>query len=43
MRKLMLKYAGYGIGELYRSLFISAQVKLLQRYIPELRAEDVEM
>ena len=39
----MARYAGYGLGELYRSVCISAQVKLLQKYIPELKQEDVEM
>uniref|UniRef100_A0A914HH66 L-2-hydroxyglutarate dehydrogenase, mitochondrial n=1 Tax=Globodera rostochiensis TaxID=31243 RepID=A0A914HH66_GLORO len=43
MWKLMGRYAAAGVGELYRSTFTSAQVKLLQRYVPELRPNDVEM
>lgn len=42
MWKLMGRYVGAGIDELYRSMFTSAQVKLLQKYVPELRLEDVE-
>jgi len=41
MQKLMLKYTAYGMGEMYRSLNTRAQVKLLQRFVPELRYEDV--
>uniref|UniRef100_A0A183C720 L-2-hydroxyglutarate dehydrogenase, mitochondrial n=1 Tax=Globodera pallida TaxID=36090 RepID=A0A183C720_GLOPA len=42
MWKLMGRYAAAGVGELYRSTFTAAQVKLLQRYVPELRPNDVE-
>ncbi|KAL3113039.1 hypothetical protein niasHT_013504 [Heterodera trifolii] len=42
MWKLMGRHWAAGIGEFYRSVFVSAQVKLLQRYVPELRSEDVE-
>lgn len=31
----------YGIGEMYRGVFIGAQVKNLQKYIPELSLSDV--
>ncbi|KAE9556680.1 hypothetical protein FO519_000086 [Halicephalobus sp. NKZ332] len=41
MQKLMLKYTVFGIGETYRSLFPSAQVKLLQKFVPSLKPEDV--
>jgi len=40
-RKLMLKYAIPGMQEMYRSLNIRAQVTLLQRFMPELKVEDV--
>jgi 2-hydroxyglutarate dehydrogenase len=43
MLKLMLKYAAFGSGEMWRSIYHRAQVKLLQRFIvPELKASDVE-
>ncbi|KAK6039189.1 hypothetical protein COOONC_23307, partial [Cooperia oncophora] len=41
MRKLTFKYLKYGLTELYRGIFISAQVKQLQRFIPELKLSDV--
>lgn len=41
MHKLMWKFLGYGTKEMYRGIFIGAQVKQLQRYIPELTAHDV--
>lgn len=31
----------FGVGEMYRGLFIGAQVKNLQKYIPELSLSDV--
>lgn len=37
----MMKYTVYGMGEMYRSINIRAQVKLLQRFVPELKFEDV--
>ncbi|ETN74015.1 FAD dependent oxidoreductase [Necator americanus] len=40
-RKLVGKYFTFGMKELYRGIFISAQVKQLQRFIPELRRSDV--
>ncbi|XP_039598221.1 L-2-hydroxyglutarate dehydrogenase, mitochondrial isoform X1 [Polypterus senegalus] len=41
LQKLVYRNITYGIGEMYRSLIISAQVKLLQKYIPELSSSDV--
>uniref|UniRef100_UPI00358E0808 L-2-hydroxyglutarate dehydrogenase, mitochondrial-like isoform X1 n=1 Tax=Myxine glutinosa TaxID=7769 RepID=UPI00358E0808 len=41
LQKLVLKNFAYGIGELYRGFSISAQVKVLKRYIPEITAADV--
>ncbi|XP_051873444.1 L-2-hydroxyglutarate dehydrogenase, mitochondrial isoform X2 [Pristis pectinata] len=41
VQKLALKHVAFGINEMYRGLVISAQVKQLQRYIPELTVNDV--
>ncbi|CAD5224063.1 unnamed protein product [Bursaphelenchus okinawaensis] len=41
MQRLMVKYAGFGMGEMYRGIFYNAQVKKLQRYIPEISHSDV--
>ncbi|KAK6478887.1 L-2-hydroxyglutarate dehydrogenase [Huso huso] len=41
LRKLVFRNLVYGVGEMYRGIFISAQVKLLQKYIPELSINDV--
>ncbi|KAG7466162.1 hypothetical protein MATL_G00161870 [Megalops atlanticus] len=41
LQKLVMKNIVYGVGEMYRGLFISAQVKILQKYIPELSLSDV--
>ncbi|VDD94474.1 unnamed protein product, partial [Enterobius vermicularis] len=41
MHKLMWKFLGYGLKEMYRGIFIGAQVKQLQRYVPELTVADV--
>ena len=41
LQKLVLRNIKYGIGELYRGIFISAQVKMLQKYIPEISRSDV--
>ncbi|EPB79220.1 hypothetical protein ANCCEY_01643 [Ancylostoma ceylanicum] len=41
MRKLVGKYFTYGMKELYRGIFIGAQVKQLQRFVPELKRSDV--
>uniref|UniRef100_A0A914MHC5 FAD dependent oxidoreductase domain-containing protein n=1 Tax=Meloidogyne incognita TaxID=6306 RepID=A0A914MHC5_MELIC len=42
-QKLIFKYACYGFGELTRSFYIPAQIKLLQQYIPEITSNDVEI
>lgn len=42
LRKLMFQYFTFGVGEYYRGIIKSAQVKQLQRYIPSLKVEDVE-
>ncbi|KAM9842823.1 L-2-hydroxyglutarate dehydrogenase, mitochondrial [Aulostomus maculatus] len=41
LQKLVLKNITYGLGEMYRGIFIGAQVKILQKYIPELSLNDV--
>ncbi|KAM4625611.1 L-2-hydroxyglutarate dehydrogenase, mitochondrial [Polymixia lowei] len=41
LQKLILKNISYGLGEMYRGIFIGAQVKLLQKYIPEIVLSDV--
>ncbi|XP_041809645.1 L-2-hydroxyglutarate dehydrogenase, mitochondrial [Chelmon rostratus] len=41
LQKLVMRNMAYGIGEMYRGVFIGAQVKLLQKYIPELTLSDV--
>ncbi|XP_005996023.2 L-2-hydroxyglutarate dehydrogenase, mitochondrial isoform X1 [Latimeria chalumnae] len=41
LRKLVFRNILYGMGEMYRGIFISAQVKQLQRYIPEVTSNDV--
>lgn len=41
LQKLVLKNITYGMGEMYRGVFIGAQVKILQRYIPEISLSDV--
>ncbi|XP_078090087.1 L-2-hydroxyglutarate dehydrogenase, mitochondrial isoform X3 [Mustelus asterias] len=41
VQKLVLKNVAFGVNELYRGLVIAAQVKQLQRYIPELTVNDV--
>lgn len=42
MRHLIKKYFFFGICETYRGLVKSAQVKQLQRFIPELQVSDVK-
>ncbi|XP_015791545.1 L-2-hydroxyglutarate dehydrogenase, mitochondrial [Tetranychus urticae] len=39
--KLSLKYLKEGAQEIYRSLNIDAQIKILQQYIPSIKKEDV--
>lgn len=41
LQRLVLKNLVYGVGEMYRGVFIGAQVKILQKYIPELSLNDV--
>ncbi|XP_056152078.1 L-2-hydroxyglutarate dehydrogenase, mitochondrial isoform X2 [Lampris incognitus] len=41
LQKLVLKNMRYGLGEMYRGVFVNAQVKILQKYIPELSPSDV--
>lgn len=36
-----MKNIVYGMGEIYRGVFTSAQVKNLQKFIPELSPSDV--
>nr|XP_015824682.2 L-2-hydroxyglutarate dehydrogenase, mitochondrial [Nothobranchius furzeri] len=41
LQKLILRNVTYGVGEMYRGVFIGAQVKILQKYIPEMSLKDV--
>ncbi|KAM4543290.1 L-2-hydroxyglutarate dehydrogenase, mitochondrial [Odontesthes bonariensis] len=41
LQRLIMRNVTYGIGEMYRGVFIGAQVKILQKYIPELSLSDV--
>ncbi|KAK1894498.1 L-2-hydroxyglutarate dehydrogenase mitochondrial [Dissostichus eleginoides] len=41
LQRLVMKNMVYGMGEMYRGIFIGAQVKILQKYIPELSLSDV--
>ncbi|KAM9354172.1 L-2-hydroxyglutarate dehydrogenase, mitochondrial [Pholidichthys leucotaenia] len=41
LQKLVMRNITYGVGEMYRGLFIGEQVKILQKYIPELSSNDV--
>ncbi|XP_076013678.1 L-2-hydroxyglutarate dehydrogenase, mitochondrial [Genypterus blacodes] len=41
LQRLVLKNVTYGLGEMYRGIFIGAQIKLLQKYIPEISVKDV--
>uniref|UniRef100_A0A673N386 L-2-hydroxyglutarate dehydrogenase, mitochondrial n=1 Tax=Sinocyclocheilus rhinocerous TaxID=307959 RepID=A0A673N386_9TELE len=41
LQKLVMKNIVYGMGEIYRGVFTSAQVKNLQKFIPELSPSDV--
>ncbi|CAI5452373.1 unnamed protein product [Caenorhabditis angaria] len=41
MQKLVRKHFTFGIKEFYRGVWIAAQVKQLQRFIPELKLSDV--
>ncbi|KAM8833813.1 L-2-hydroxyglutarate dehydrogenase, mitochondrial [Synchiropus picturatus] len=41
LQKLVLRNVIYGVGEMYRGIFTGAQVKVLQKYIPEISRSDV--
>ncbi|XP_008311314.1 L-2-hydroxyglutarate dehydrogenase, mitochondrial [Cynoglossus semilaevis] len=41
LQKLVMRNLTQGLSELYRGIVISAQVKILQKYIPEITASDV--
>ncbi|OCT68320.1 L-2-hydroxyglutarate dehydrogenase, mitochondrial [Xenopus laevis] len=41
LHKLVLKNLSYGMGEMYRAFFLSAQLKELQKFIPELTFNDI--
>ncbi|KAI2657989.1 L-2-hydroxyglutarate dehydrogenase, mitochondrial [Labeo rohita] len=41
LQRLVMKNIVYGMGEIYRGVFTSAQVKNLQKFIPELSTSDV--
>jgi 2-hydroxyglutarate dehydrogenase len=41
LRKLVLGNMSYAFGELYRGINISAQVKVLQKFVPSLKTSDV--
>uniref|UniRef100_A0A1B6C7V0 L-2-hydroxyglutarate dehydrogenase, mitochondrial n=1 Tax=Clastoptera arizonana TaxID=38151 RepID=A0A1B6C7V0_9HEMI len=40
-RRLALKYVSFGSSEIINSVFPSLQVKVLQKYIPEITAKDI--
>jgi 2-hydroxyglutarate dehydrogenase len=40
-QKLALKYAGFGVGEMIRSTFISLQLKELRKFIPNIGPSDI--
>eukprot|EP00911_Craspedida_sp_UC1_P002597 UC1_evm1s1925 len=40
--RLAARFFSYGASEFYRSIVLEAQVRQLQRYIPEMTADDVE-
>ncbi|KAH0620216.1 hypothetical protein JD844_020263 [Phrynosoma platyrhinos] len=39
--KLVFRNLSYGMGEMYRACFLSAQVKQLQKFIPEVSINDI--
>lgn len=41
LQRLVMKNIVYGVGEIYRGVFPGAQVKILQKFIPELSSSDV--
>ena len=42
LQKLILKYWRFGSREIYESFVLSAQIKKLQRYIPDITLADIE-
>ncbi|KAK7458949.1 hypothetical protein BaRGS_00039080 [Batillaria attramentaria] len=41
LRKLAWRHLSYGVQEMYKGVYIRAQVKQLQRFVPKLRPADV--
>ncbi|XP_060081586.1 L-2-hydroxyglutarate dehydrogenase, mitochondrial-like, partial [Ylistrum balloti] len=41
LQKLATRHLAFGIKEMYRGFYISAQVRLLQKYVPSLKREDI--
>jgi 2-hydroxyglutarate dehydrogenase len=41
MIRIVMKHGVFGMTEMYKSLVLSAQVKELQKYVPQLKLEDV--
>lgn len=41
LRKLATRHLAFGVKEMYRGFNVSAQVKMLQKYVPALKREDV--
>ena len=42
LHKLMLKYWKFGVKETYRASLLRAQVKILQKYVPDIKLSDIE-
>uniref|UniRef100_A0A1B6HDJ9 L-2-hydroxyglutarate dehydrogenase, mitochondrial n=1 Tax=Homalodisca liturata TaxID=320908 RepID=A0A1B6HDJ9_9HEMI len=42
LRRLAVKYFGYGSSEMIKSIFISLQARSLQKFIPEITAADIK-
>ncbi|XP_046664018.1 L-2-hydroxyglutarate dehydrogenase, mitochondrial-like [Homalodisca vitripennis] len=42
LRRLAVKYLGYGSSEMIKSIFISLQARSLQKFIPEITAADIK-
>lgn len=41
-QKLAIKFAGFGAGEMIRSVFIQLQLKELRKFIPHITAGDIQ-
>lgn len=41
LQRLVMRNLSYGLGEMYRGVFIGSQVKILQKFIPQLSLSDV--